>query len=135
MARILILEDEPNQRLVMADLLSRSGHEAKCTADPRTAIELAEEFRPDVLVADWVLRTRLTGRDAAEMLRARDPNLRLVFISAMPRGVMESAAASLRPFKTVQKPCEFYDLLAAIHEVLGNVTAEELEGARGGGGH
>ena len=125
MARILVLEDESNQRLVMADLLTRSGHEAKCTADPRTAIEVAQHFKPEVLVADWVLRTQLTGRDVAEMLRALEPELRLVFITAMPAGTVECEAEGLRPFKIVQKPCEFYDLLKAIHEVLGDVRVEE----------
>jgi CheY-like chemotaxis protein len=125
MARILVLEDESNQRLVMADLLVRSGHEARCTADPRTAIEAAHSFKPDVLVADWVLRTQLTGRDVAEILRSANPALRIVFITAMPAGVVESDAAGLEPFKIVQKPCEFYDLLTAIHEVLGDVPTAE----------
>lgn len=125
MARILIVEDEPNQRTVMTDLLARSGHEVRCAPDSQGAVQLAEEFKPDVLVADWLLRTWLTGRDVAEMLRKRNPDLRLVFISAVPVGVMASEAASLHPFKTVQKPCEFYDLLAVIHAVLQEAPVSE----------
>lgn len=125
MARVLVLEDESNQRLVMADLLTRSGHEARCTPNPRTAIEAAHSFKPDVLVADWLLRTELTGRDVAEILRSADPELRIVFITAMPSGLVECEAEALQPFKLVQKPCEFYDLLTAIHEAMGNVPIAE----------
>ncbi len=124
MARILILEDEPSQRFVMADLLARSGHEARCTADPQAAIPALEEFKPDVLVADWLLKSRMTGRDVAAAGRARDPGLRVVFITAVPPGLVEREAVALQPFRVVQKPCEFYDLLLAIHAVMGP-TAEE----------
>lgn len=125
MARILVLEDESNQRVVMADLLRRSGHEVRCTASPRLAIEAAQSFKPEVLAADWLLRAELTGRDVAEILRSGDPGLRVVFITAMPTGLVESEAGALQPFKVVQKPCEFYDLLMAIHETLGDVHVVE----------
>jgi hypothetical protein len=57
----------------------------------------------------------------AEALRSQDPNLRIVFITSMPQYLVEEQAASLQPFKSVQKPCEFFDLLMAIHETLGQV--------------
>ncbi len=124
MARILVVEDETSQRYVMADLLIRSGHEVRSTPDPREAIAVAEEFGPDVLVSDWLLKSDLTGRDVAQALRARDPNLPVVFITALPAQIVEAQASELRPFKVVNKPCEFYDLLLAIHEALGNVVEE-----------
>lgn len=125
MARILVLEDQASQRFVMADLLARTGHEARCTDDPHAAIQGYEEFKPDLLVADWRLKHDLNGRDAAEALRALNPNLRIVFITALPLELVETQAADLQPFKVVKKPCEFYDLLLAIHESLGDAIVEE----------
>jgi CheY-like chemotaxis protein len=125
MARILVLEDEPTQRFVMSDLLARSGHESRCTADPQAAMAALEEFKPDVLVADWLLKSQMTGRDVAAALRSREPNLSLVFITALPAELVEAQAADLQPFRIVHKPCEFYDLLLAIHEALGDVPVEE----------
>ena len=71
-----------------------------------------------------LLKSDLTGRDVAQALRARDPNLPVVFITALPAQIVEAQASELRPFKVVNKPCEFYDLLLAIHEALGNVVEE-----------
>ncbi|HOB73008.1 MAG TPA: response regulator [Phycisphaerae bacterium] len=124
MARILILEDERSQRFIMSDLLVRSGHEAKSTADPRAAIDLAEQFKPDVLVCDWLLKSDMTGRDAAIAIRAQYPNLPVVFITALPAGILTEQTIDLRPCKIVNKPCEFFDLLLAIHELLGDVVGE-----------
>lgn len=126
MSRILVVEDEPSQRFVMADLLARTGHEARCTADPRAAIEAADAFKPDVLVADWLLKSDMTGRDVAEVLRAKDPNLRVVFITALPPDLVEEQASQVKPFRMVHKPCEFYDLLLAIHQTLGDVKTQPV---------
>ena len=121
MSRILVLEDEPSQRFVMSDLLNRSGHEALCTPDPKAAIEAAADFKPEVLVADWLLKSEMSGRDVAAVLRAQDPALRVVFITALPPELVEAKAADLQPYKIVHKPCEFFDLLLAIHQSLEEV--------------
>lgn len=126
MSRILVVEDQPSQRFIMSELLERTGHESRCAADPRLAIEVAETFNPDVLVADWRLRSELNGCDVARILRKRNPELKLVFITAMPPTVIEHKAKDLAPYHTVRKPCEFYDLLRAIHEALGDVPEEAL---------
>lgn len=125
MARILVLEDERSQRFVMSELLIRSGHEAKSTAEPRAAIRLADQFDPEVLVLDWLLKSDLTGRDAALAIRAQHPNLPIVFITALPADIIAEQTADLRPCRIVNKPCEFYDLLLAIHELLGDMAIGE----------
>lgn len=126
MARILVVEDETPQRFAMASLLTRSGHEAKATSDPHAAVEGAEEFRPDVLVTDWMLKSDWTGLDVAEAMRKRDPGLGVVFITAIPQDEARTKAAHLETYEVLQKPCEFYELLAAVHKVLpeGSTTGQ-----------
>jgi DNA-binding NtrC family response regulator len=122
MARILVLEDDSSARFVMAEMLVRSGHEARGAGKPEDAIEgvAMADFEPEVLVADWMLKSDLTGLDVAEKLQARYPNLRVVFITALPTEKLreDAKARGIKTFKFVRKPCEFFDLLDAIHQVL-----------------
>ncbi|GMU19970.1 MAG: hypothetical protein AMXMBFR13_00710 [Phycisphaerae bacterium] len=124
MARILIVEDEVSQRFVMNDLLLRSGHEALSASNPEEAIQAGTTLQPEVLVCDWLLKAGRTGLDVAEALRGRDPRLGLIFISALPSDVIESKAAHLKPFEVINKPCEFYDLLKAVHATLGDLPKD-----------
>jgi DNA-binding response OmpR family regulator len=117
-ARILVVEDETPQRFAMASLLERSGHEARATSNPEAAIEGAAEFRPAVLVTDWMLKAEQTGLDVAESLRRMDPTIGLVFITALPEEEARQMAGHLDNFEVVQKPCEFYELLEAVQRML-----------------
>lgn len=118
MARILVVEDELGPRFVMSEMLVRSGHEAKAASKPENAIALGPEYKPDVLVTDWMLKTELTGLDVARTLKQQLPELRIVFISGHPLEELRPQAKDLQPVRFVRKPCEFFELLNAIHEML-----------------
>ena len=50
---------------------------------PGLAIERSLEFRPDVLVVDWLLGDKQTGADLVVELRARLPHLQVVVMSGL----------------------------------------------------
>ncbi len=52
MARVLLVEDEKNQRLLYEQELTDEGYEVVLAADGREALRLFTETRPDVVVLD-----------------------------------------------------------------------------------
>src|SRR3954463_6751597 len=50
--RILIVDDEPNARSALAELLRDEGYEVASVADGLSAKSRIAEFRPDVLITD-----------------------------------------------------------------------------------
>jgi CheY-like chemotaxis protein len=50
--RVLLVDDSPDIRLVTARLLRWAGHRVQTAGDGRTAVELAAEFRPEVVLLD-----------------------------------------------------------------------------------
>jgi DNA-binding response OmpR family regulator len=52
MARVLLVEDEKNQRLLYEQELTDEGYEVVLAADGREALRLFTEKRPDVVVLD-----------------------------------------------------------------------------------
>jgi signal transduction histidine kinase len=66
--RILVVDDNQDSADMMATLLDLLGHEVKTTYDGLEAVELAETFRPHVILLDIGLPT-LSGYEAAERIR------------------------------------------------------------------
>ncbi|HQV62477.1 MAG TPA: response regulator [Anaerolineales bacterium] len=83
MARILIAEDEPDIRELVAFTLRFAGHEVVATANGEEAVHQAGQMIPDIILMD-VRMPRMTGYDACRIMKA-DPILKdipVVFLSA-----------------------------------------------------
>ncbi len=83
MARILIAEDEPDIRELVAFTLRFAGHEVTATANGEEALQQASQIIPDIIIMD-VRMPRMTGYDACRAMKA-DPILKdipVVFLSA-----------------------------------------------------
>ena len=64
MKRVLLVEDEANQRLLYQQELTEEGYEVDVAADGREALDLVEERRPDIVVLD----ISMPGMDGIETL-------------------------------------------------------------------
>ena len=83
MARILIAEDEPDIRELVAFTLRFAGHEVVATANGEEAVQQAGQMIHDIILMD-VRMPRMTGYDACRIMKA-DPILKdipVVFLSA-----------------------------------------------------
>lgn len=80
-ARVLVVDDQPENLLLMTYLLETFGHETFAAADGREGVALAAEIRPDVIVMDLQM-PKLNGFDAAALLK-HEPDLRAIPIVAV----------------------------------------------------
>ncbi|WKZ40299.1 MAG: response regulator [Anaerolineales bacterium] len=83
MARILIAEDEPDIRELVAFTLRFAGHEVVATSNGEDALQQASQMIPDIILMD-VRMPKMTGYDACRAMKA-DPALMdipVVFLSA-----------------------------------------------------
>jgi DNA-binding response OmpR family regulator len=83
MARILIAEDEPDIRELVAFTLRFAGHEVTTTSNGEEALNQASMIIPDLILMD-VRMPRMTGYDACRAMKST-PTLRhipVVFLSA-----------------------------------------------------
>lgn len=113
--RILIADDDAEQRHVLADFLRTEGHEVILARDGEEAVRMAVVERPDVVVMD-VAMPRLDGFSACRWL-LRDPSLArtpvLLLTAMLPdRGACRSVTAGGIDF--MAKPCDLLELGARI---------------------
>ncbi len=105
--RVLVVDDDPAIRELVATLLADEGWAVRAAADGLVALAAAEAWRPDLIVSD-VAMPRLDGLGLLERLRQRGDRTPLVLISA-------GASISARPnVWFVAKPFDLDHLLAAV---------------------
>jgi CheY-like chemotaxis protein len=83
MAKILIAEDEPDIRDLVAFTLRFAGHEVVAVGNGEEAVKSAPQVMPDLILMD-VRMPRMTGYEACEQMKS-DPrleNIPVVFLSA-----------------------------------------------------
>jgi DNA-binding response OmpR family regulator len=83
MAKILIAEDEPDIRELVAFMLRFAGYEVLAASNGEEAVQTASREIPDLVLMD-VRMPRMTGYDACRLMKA-NPDLRdvpVVFLSA-----------------------------------------------------
>jgi len=104
-----MLEEQPNLEVIgEAD-------------DGRTAVRLARELQPDLVVMD-VTMPDLNGIDATRQIRAQNPNVRVIALSmhAERQFVMQMLAAGASGY--LPKDCPVDELLSAIEAVVRSDT-------------
>lgn len=116
-ARVLVVEDQPVPREVLAKILVRDGYEVQTAATANDALRIGDMFRPDILLTDWLLQDNVNGLHVAERLRADYPGMSVIFLTGLPTDKLEAQAETVRPCKFIEKPCDFQELLQAIREL------------------
>lgn len=105
-ALVLLVEDRDSLRTVLACALRDHGYRVLEAADGVDALErvLEAEERPSILVSD-VLMPRMGGTELSRMLRARLPDLPVLFMSGYvddsePTGIGGPVELLTKPFET-----------------------------------
>ena len=117
--RILLVEDEPVIREVVADMLSDAGFEvtATCTGD-EAAILIADSDRFDVLLTDITMPGLIDGIGLAEHAREVHPALPVVFVSGRPDHAPRAEAVG-QPSAFMPKPYDVNRVISVIDRLMG----------------
>jgi len=113
MARILIVDDEPNIRRMLAGVLESEGHETAAAGDGVTAIDVLERAEPDVVLLDLALPGQ-NGIRILEDIRGRWPDLPVVMMSGRASLSDAVRATKIGAFHFLEKPLAPEALLLAV---------------------
>jgi len=114
--RILVVDDDPGTRRVVAALFSRDGHRVEAAASGAEALRLARTERFDLILAD-----RLAAADGVPLATALaglpgDAARRLILSTSDPRRGSEERPANAP--RLLRKPFDLRDLKKAADEVF-----------------
>ncbi|HYG78530.1 MAG TPA: response regulator [Planctomycetota bacterium] len=81
MARILLIEDQPNQRQLYQEELIDEGYEVIAAASGAAGLELYQQYPPDLVIVD-ILLPGLNGIEVIEKLLTLNPQVPIIVHSA-----------------------------------------------------
>ncbi len=122
--KVLLVEDDSTLVFIVADALRREGFEVVCASDGEAGLEAVAASVPDVVVAD-VMMPRLSGYEMVRRLRATNPGLPVLFLTART-----SIDDLLKGFESggndyLRKPFQLAELIVRIKALLNRQTQRE----------
>ena len=118
--RVLVVDDSRAIRTVNSRLLERLGCEVRTACDGREAVEVAEEFRPRLVLMDIGLPL-MDGYAAARAIRARDwgRDMRLIAVTGWGQEEDHRRTADAGFDRHLVKPVDWAVLRQAVAELDG----------------
>jgi two-component system, OmpR family, phosphate regulon response regulator PhoB len=119
---VLIVEDEPAQREVLAYNLTAEGYRIALAEDGEQALLLVDEDLPDVIVLDWMLPA-VSGIEVCRQLKTRAATraIPIIMISAKSEEVDRVRGLETGADDYMVKPYSISELLARVRTQLRRV--------------
>ena len=117
MAKILIVEDEPDMVLGLKDNFEFEGYEVLTASDGVTGLERARSHKPDVVILDIML-PRLSGLEVCKTLRSEGFSAPIVMLTARGQEIDKVVGLELGADDYVTKPFSLRELLARVRAIL-----------------
>jgi two-component system OmpR family response regulator len=116
-ARLLVVDDEPNIRELLATSLRFAGFDVRSAPDGHTALRLAKEDEPDLVVLD-VMLPDMDGFTVTRRLRERGQFVPVLFLTARDDTADKVQGLTVGGDDYVTKPFSLEEVVARIRAVL-----------------
>jgi CheY-like chemotaxis protein len=131
MPRILIIEDNEENREALARRLQRRGYDIVVAGDGQRGVEMAKSEKPDLVLMDMNMPI-LDGWRASQMIRT-DPYTEQLPIIGLTAHALEgdrekALQAGCSDYHT--KPVEFAQLMTQIETLIRNVAPQASAGGK-----
>jgi len=128
--KVLIVEDEENERVGLAELISGWGYRTETAHDGLEGLEKVELFSPGIVLTDLKM-PRMDGMSLLSKLAERSESIAVIVVTA--QGTIESAVQAMQigAFNYIQKPIDFNRLKSILQNAAElRSTRAELEATR-----
>ncbi len=121
---VLIVDDDQDLRTVLAEFLAAEGFETRQARDGMEALGEIEQQRPDAVLLD-ILMPRLGGLRTLDKIRALDPHLPVILMTATLDPTLLRHAISSGASAVLAKPLQLDDVAAALRSQESGAIDEE----------
>ena len=124
MAKILVVEDEPEIRILVKTILEKAGYSVVEAEDGEAALRLVNEEEPDLVLLD-VMIPCIEGWEVCRRIRENEATRRLPIIMVTVRTTDEDIQRSVECGANahINKPFDQKELLDTIKKLLGRAPS------------
>ena len=116
-AKIVVADDEPRIRKMIARLLTDEGYDVMPVENGREAVEALLSFQPDVILLDQQMPV-LTGVEALEEIRRISPTQVVLFVTAFGSISLAVDAVKKGAYDFIEKPFDNDKLLLTVKRAV-----------------
>jgi len=117
MARLLVIDDEPNLQYSLVKSLSSETLAVATAGTARQGIDAVRRQNPDVVILD-VRLPDMTGLEAFDEIRRIDPRLPVIIITAFSTADTAIEAMKRGAFEYLLKPVDFHQLRELVDKAI-----------------
>jgi DNA-binding response OmpR family regulator len=118
MADILIIDDEPRMRHLVAHVLRRAGHTVREAENGKLGLKLFQQQQPALVICDIVMPDG-EGIETIQQMRLEAPTMPILAISGgSSQALYLRMAAGLGATASLEKPFDHEQLTAAVETLL-----------------
>jgi CheY-like chemotaxis protein len=122
--RVLVVEDDVDVRALILRILTSLGYEVREANSARAALEVLEsEARVDLLLTDAVLPAGMSGRELAEVVSQRRPNLPVLYMSGYTEDAVVQQGRLEDGLHFLQKPFRIEAIAQAVRRALADAPS------------
>ena len=124
--RLLVVDDEPNIRELVAVSLRFAGFTVQAAADGRQALRAEEKFAADLVILDIMLPD-MDGFEVLQHLREHEPELPVLFLTAKDDIQDKIQGLTIGADDYITKPFSLEELIARVRAILRRTHPVEAE--------
>ncbi len=121
MARVLIVEDDQSDRIILGNIVERTGHEVFFASDGKQALKIHLEKSIDVVVTDLHM-PNVDGLALILSLRALLPETAIIVVSGKAPELLAEARGK-GALVALSKPVDPHELVEALEKVAPHGSA------------
>lgn len=116
-AKILVVDDDPGMLVTLSDVLAATGYETSMASSGRAAIAKAKANKFDLIVMD-VQMPGLNGIQTLHALRALDPHVSVLMMTAYTRDELVAESQRTTGFEVLSKPLDLDRMLPLVKRIV-----------------
>lgn len=117
MKKVLVVDDEYDIRDMLKEFLSINNIDVKTASNGKEALELFNEFNPDLAIADIQMEV-MDGIEFSKQVLTHKPDFPIVIITGHIKEYNLNEILSLGVKKVIDKPLQLNDFLVTLQQYM-----------------
>ncbi len=125
MTKVLVVDDVETYRKYLALALEDENYDVRTARGGHDAIKIGNEFKPDILVVDWMLNNDIDGIEVSAQLEKSKPGMETVLITGYPSPGLKREVLRSNIAHFIEKPFTLADIVEAVDRISERRTTRD----------